>query len=176
MSIFFCNTCPFGHCFHLTQDFAWFSGRSLSCWHLLCLPSSSSPAPPTSTRWWSSSACLTIYILDDIGNLGGRKTLMTLMMKRNLITQQTSMILITFLKAKIVTSLDTRNVPLTELYFPSFVACNTNQVIFKQIGSVRRCPIGSAIILHWTWHPWQQDSIPRCLQPTSSWQELLRGS
>ena len=96
MNVYIYTLYPFGHPCHPTQDFVWVTGRFLSCWHLLPLPSSSSPAPPTSSRWWSSSACITIYVLDDIGNLGERKTLMTLMMKRNFITQQTSMILILF--------------------------------------------------------------------------------
>ena len=34
-----------------------------------------------------------------------------------------------FMRATIVTSLDTQNVPLSEVFFPSVVVCNLNQVI-----------------------------------------------
>ena len=36
---------------------------------------------------------------------------------------------IDFLRATIVTSLDTQNVPLSEVFFPSVVVCNLNQVL-----------------------------------------------
>ena len=51
---------------------------------------------------------------------------------------------IDFLRATIVTSLDSQNVPLSEVFFPSVVVCNLNQVS-SQPWKLRKCDLNAKV-------------------------------